>query len=86
MYSDRIDNSLGVSIKTCNRIKIQEDSSQSSKCFIRDTGYQLKYDYKIHGTVYQFILNDFEDLKSIIPVERQNKQYKVELMIYDYLE
>ncbi|CDW75864.1 UNKNOWN [Stylonychia lemnae] len=78
MYSDRVDNSHGATVKTCNRIQIKEDSSTFSRNFIKDTGYQIKYDYRLLGTVYKFVLNDFYDLKLLIPIiqGQQQQQYK----------
>jgi len=86
MYSEHVTNSLGVTIKTCNRVKIEEENSQCLKAFVKDSGYIQKYQYKVHGSVYKFILNEFEDLKSLIPIEKQNKVYKAKLTIFTYEE
>ena len=43
MYSDRVDNSTGATVKTCNRIQIKEETNTFSKNFIKDTGYEEKY-------------------------------------------
>lgn len=84
MYSDRVDNRLAVTIKTCNRLKGKEGYPTSFRQFIEDSGFILDYKYIKQGLMFTYILNDFEDLRSMIPTDKSNLKFKASLIIYTY--
>lgn len=84
MYSDRVDNKLGVTIKTCNRLKGIEDNQTNFKSMIEDSGFVAKYKYRKYGYNFVYLLNDYEDIKAMIPPEKQHIRYKVYLLMYKY--
>ena len=70
MYSDRIDNKLGVTIKTCNRVKGADENQGNYKSFVEDSGFELKYRYRRYGYFFEYVLNNFEDLRMLIPPDK----------------
>jgi hypothetical protein len=43
------------------------------------------YVYRMHGREYKFLLNDYEDIRNMIPKEKINNKYKVSLLIFKYI-
>ena len=43
MYSKTVDNKLGVTIKTCNKVKAKEEDDILLKLFVLDSGYSQRY-------------------------------------------
>lgn len=57
MYSDRLDNKSGVSIKTCNRLKGVKDMPTGFKHFVEDSGFTSMYKYRKFGYYFHYDLS-----------------------------
>jgi hypothetical protein len=53
--------------------------------FATDTGYIKDYSYKKKGFYANFVLNEFEDIKALIPKEKLKSIYKAKVIIFQYL-
>jgi len=86
MYSEKVDNSHGVTIKQCHRVKglknhVEAPSSSELDKFIRGSGFEMQSGYETSGEEFVFLLNDYSDLKSKISADKQSQGFKCTLRL-----
>ena len=91
MYSNNINYVNEVQVKDCQRIKfdavkVESDYQQQTKqnletqYFLTGSGYMNVYEYLVdEKQSYVFFLEEFADLKALIPLEERHIQFKVRL-------
>ena len=84
MYQNNIDNIDGVTVKICDRITLDMEAQTASEAeiFIIGSGYERAKDYRTEGNTYTFLLNEFADLKELIPLKCRHIEYKAKLTLF----